>query len=212
MPTHLPPRLGRGLYAVTPDEASTASLLACVAPVLAAGARCLQYRNKSAHAALRREQVDALLPLCRGMGVPLIVNDDVELAFAAGGDGVHLGADDGDVAAARERLGPGTLIGASCYDRYDLAQDAARRGADYVAFGAFHPSPTKPNARRADPSLLARAAELGVTRVAIGGITPGNARALVEAGADLLAVISGVFGACDPAAATRAYLEAFQES
>lgn len=207
-----PPRLGRGLYAITPDEASTAALVARVEPVLAAGVACLQYRNKTADAALRREQAAALVPLCRRMGVPLIVNDDVELALQVGSDGVHLGGDDGDIAAARERLGASMLIGASCYDSLDRAVHAARCGADYVAFGAFHPSPTKPLARRADPGLLARSASIGLPRVAIGGITPANAPALVAAGADLVAVISGVFDAADPHAAARAYIDAFQES
>lgn len=195
----------RGVYAITPDEADDARLLARADTVLAAGAAWLQYRNKAADAAARERQALALLPLCRRHRVPLIVNDDWRLAAAIGADGAHLGEDDGELAAARTALGAGAILGASCYDRFDLAQAAVAAGADYVAFGAFFPSPTKPNARRAAPALLQAAAALGVPRVAIGGITPDNARPLVAAGADLLAVISGVFDAADPAAATRAY-------
>ena len=205
-----PNALRRGLYAITPDDPSTPRLLARVAPVLAAGTSCLQYRNKAAPPPLRHEQASALLAMCRRHGVPMIVNDDVELAHAIGADGVHLGGDDGDPAAARARL-PEAIIGVSCYDDIHRATAAHASGADYVAFGAFHPSTTKPAARRADPSLLADSARLGITRVAIGGITPSNARALVVAGADLVAVISGVFDAGDPAAAVQAYLSAFQE-
>ncbi|QWP76803.1 thiamine phosphate synthase [Lysobacter sp. K5869] len=201
----------RGLYAITPDEADTARLLARTATVLDAGAAWLQYRNKDADAALRREQALALLPLCRARAVPLIVNDDWRLAAQIGADGAHLGEDDGELAAARAALGAEAILGASCYADIALARSAAAQGASYVAFGAFFPSPTKPNARRAAPELLAQAAELGLPRVAIGGITPDNARNLVRAGADLLAVISGVFDAPDPAAAARAYLSCFED-
>lgn len=209
MPSFPPPR--RGVYAITPDEVSTSRLLARVEPVLAAGIACLQYRNKAAPASLRREQASALLPLCRASGVPLVINDDLHLALDLGADGVHLGGDDGDIAAARALLGDAAIVGASCYDSLQRAHDAAEAGASYVAFGAFHPSPTKPGARRAAPSLLGDSAGLGLPRVAIGGITPSNARALVAAGADLLAVISGVFDAPDPVAAVHAYRSAFQE-
>lgn len=199
----------RGLYAITPDERDTARLLARVRAVVDAGACWLQYRNKTADDRLRREQASALLPLCRAAGVPLIVNDDWRLAAAIGADGAHLGADDGELGEARAALGSDTLLGASCYDSLERARDAVTRGANYVAFGAFFPSPTKPHARRACPTLLQASAALGMPRVAIGGITPDNGRALVAAGADLLAVISGVFDAPDPAAAARAYRRCF---
>lgn len=199
----------RGLYAITPDERDTARLLARVRAVVDAGACWLQYRNKTADDRLRREQASALLPLCRAAGVPLIVNDDWRLAAAIGADGAHLGEDDGELGEARAALGSDALLGASCYDSLERARDAVTRGANYVAFGAFFPSPTKPHARRACPTLLQASAALGVPRVAIGGITPDNGRALVAAGADLLAVISGVFDAPDPAAAARAYRRCF---
>lgn len=198
----------RGLYLVTPDEPDTARLLDRMAAVLGE-ASLLQYRNKGASPALRSEQALALLPLCHGAGVPLIVNDDTDLAHAIGAAGVHLGEHDGAVQHARAVLGDAAIVGASCYDDLGRAHAAATAGASYIAFGAFFPSKTKPGARRAAPSLLREAVSLGLPRVAIGGITPDNAPALIEAGADLLAVIAGVFEAADPLAAARAYRRAF---
>lgn len=201
--TEPPVRRARGVYAITPDEADTARLLARVQPVLAAGITWLQYRNKTADAELRREQACALLDACRAAGVPLILNDDWRLAAAIGADGAHVGEHDGELTEARAALPPGALVGASCYDELQRARDAVRAGASYVAFGAFHPSTTKPGARRARPALLRDAAALGVPRVAIGGIDAGNAPALVDAGADLVAMISGIFDAADPVQAVR---------
>ena len=209
MNTHWP---RRGLYAITPDEPDTDRLLARVATVLSAGATWLQYRNKSAGDDLRAEQALALKPLCSRFGVPLIINDDWALAAAIGAAGAHVGENDGELALARHELGPDAILGASCYDDLKLARQAVFAGASYVAFGAFFASPTKPNARRASTDLLRGAASLGVPRVAIGGITPDNARPLVDAGADFLAVISGVFDAPDPTAATRTYLSCFEDS
>jgi len=201
----------RGLYAITPDEADTRALAAKVADALAGGIAALQYRNKAADATLRRTQAEALALLCRERGVPLIVNDDVALASAVGADGVHLGATDGDLAGTRRRLGPGKLLGASCYDRYALALAAKAAGADYVAFGAAFPSPTKPNAVRAPLALYARAhRELGIPIVAIGGITADNAAALVSAGVDALAVITDLFEARDIAARARDFNALFE--
>ncbi|WP_028920069.1 thiamine phosphate synthase [Pseudoxanthomonas suwonensis] len=205
-PTNTSPR---GLYLITPDEAGTARLLARVAPLLEHGVTWLQYRNKAADAALRREQATALQALCARAGVPLLVNDDAALAAEIGAAGAHLGEDDGALAAARTLLGPDAILGASCYDSLALARDAVAAGASYVAFGAFFPTTTKLVTRRATPDLLGDAAALGVPRVAIGGITPENGRALVEAGADLLAVIGGVFDAPDPVAAVHAYRRCF---
>lgn len=199
----------RGVYLVTPDEADTARLRERLVPALAAGPALLQYRNKAASPALRREQLAMLLPLCRAAGVPLLVNDDWRLAAELGADGAHLGEHDGEIAVARAALGPAALLGASCYDDPERARRAAAAGASYLAFGAFFPSGTKPLTRRADPSLFAASAALGLPRVAIGGITPDNARSLVAAGADLVAVIGGVFDAADPAAAVRALRACF---
>ena len=212
MSLHPPLWPRRGLYAITPDELDTSRLLARVAPVLDAGAAVLQYRNKPATAALRREQARALRELCSAYAVPLIVNDDCRLAAEIGADGAHLGGEDGDVREARHALGEAAILGVSCYDDLDRARRAADDGASYVAFGAFHPSGTKPTARRADASLLRDSADFGLPRVAIGGITPSNARALVDAGADLIAVIGGLFDAPDPHAAALAYLDSIKDS
>ena len=198
----------RGLYLITPDEPDTARLVDRVAPLVGLAA-CLQYRNKTADAALRDRQASALASVCRAAGVPLIVNDDPALAAEVGAEGVHLGEFDADFASARAVLGDAAIIGVSCYDDLERARRAVASGADYVAFGAFHPSTTKPGARRASPELLRAARGLPVPRVAIGGITPDNARPLVEAGADLVAVISGVFDAPDPLAAARGYRACF---
>lgn len=199
--------LSKGLYLITPDEADSARLLARVEPLLPFTA-CLQYRNKAADAALRARQAGLLQAVCAEAGVPLIVNDDAALAAAVGAEGVHLGEQDGDIAVARASVGD-AIVGVSCYDDLALAEHAAAMGADYIAFGAFFPSPTKPNARRASPDLLRDSARLKLPRVAIGGITPDNARPLVAAGADLIAVISGVFDAPDPIHAARAYRALF---
>lgn len=201
----------RGVYAITPDEPDTGRLLARVEAVLRAGASWLQYRNKAASDELRAEQALALQPLCRALDVPLIINDDWALAAAIGAAGAHLGEDDGELALARHELAPGSILGASCYDDLSRARQAAFAGASYVAFGAFFPSTTKPNARRPTPELLRDAVSLGLPRIAIGGITPQNARPLIDAGADMVAVISGIFDAPDPAAATRAYLSCFED-
>lgn len=194
--------LGRGLYLVTPDEADSDRLCQRVLPLLPFAA-CLQYRNKIATRAMRGQQAALLQALCAAADIPLIVNDDSALARSIGAAGVHIGADDGAVATARAVLGPDALIGVSCYDDLQRAVSAKHAGADYIAFGAFFTSPSKPDARRADLALLRDAATLGLPQVAIGGITPDNAGALVDAGADLVAVISGVFGAADPVAAAR---------
>ncbi|KFL37378.1 thiamine phosphate synthase [Arenimonas donghaensis] len=200
----------RGVYLITPDEPDTGRLLAQLQPLLAESPALLQYRNKAAGESLRREQAGVLARACSDAGVPLVVNDDWRLALAVGARGAHLGENDGDLAAARQAA-PGLWLGASCYDDIGRARRAVAAGADYIAFGAFFPSTTKPGARRAQPRLLAESAALGRSRVAIGGITPENASGLVAAGADLLAVIAGVFDAPDPVAALRAYQRAFTE-
>ncbi len=201
----------RGVYLITPDEADTARLLDRVAPLLAAGPTWLQYRNKTASDALRREQALALQDLCAAHGVPLIINDDPALALEVGAAGVHLGGTDGDIGAARALLGPAAIIGASCYDQLDNAERALAAGASYVAFGAFFPTTTKVTSSRAHPDLLRQSAALGVPRVAIGGLTPDNVGPIIAAGADLVAVVSSVFAANDPVATLHAYLACFQD-
>ena len=199
----------RGLYAITPDWADTARLVRVSEMILAAGCRLLQYRNKTVSDCHRQEQAVALRGLTRRYGATLIVNDDLELADFCEADGVHLGGEDGDLGTARQRLGAHRFLGASCYQSVDLARQAVAAGADYVAFGSVYPSPTKPLALRAGVELFA--APLGVPRCAIGGITPDNALPLVKAGADLLAVISALYDAPDPAVATRSFLSLYKD-
>jgi len=196
----------KGLYAITPDETDTEELLRKVSLVLQGGARILQYRNKAANAPLRLRQAKALRELTKEFSVLLIINDDAKLAQQIDADGVHLGGEDGSVAAARAVLGSGKLIGVSCYNRLGLAHEAVRQGADYVAFGSFFASAVKPAAVAASPDLLRQARrEIGVPLVAIGGITVQNGVQLLEAGADALAVISAVFGATDIQDAARQF-------
>jgi len=197
----------RGLYAITPDIADTAALARKVERALGAGVAMLQYRNKIMSKDKRLLQAKELAPLARGYGVPFIVNDDLEIALAVGANGAHLGREDGDLAAARAKL-PGKILGASCYDDLARARAAVRAGADYVAFGAVFPSPTKPAAVRAPLSLFQN--DLGVPLCAIGGITLENAPALVAAGASLLAVISDLFDAPDIGARASQYRRLFQ--
>jgi thiamine-phosphate pyrophosphorylase len=189
-----------GLYLITRESADTAALLRVVGAAISGGARLIQYRDKSGDPQRRMQQAQALRALCRVHGRLLIVNDDVVLAAAVDADGVHLGADDGSVAAARAVLGPERIIGVSCYNRPELAMAAAGAGADYVAFGAFFSSATKPGAVTAAPQLLREARSLGVPLVAIGGISADNGRVLVQAGADALAVLAAVWDAEDSAA------------
>jgi thiamine-phosphate pyrophosphorylase len=201
-----------GLYALTPDESRTEVLVSKVRQALAGGASALQYRNKTAGPELRREQGRLLAVLCRNAGVPFIVNDDLALALELDADGVHLGADDGDLAEARKRLGQGRLLGASCYDRLDLAQAAARAGADYIAFGSVFPSGTKPGAVRAPLAIFAQARRsVGLPLVAIGGINLHNAPNVIAAGADAVAVISAVFDAEDVAAGASGFTRLYQQ-
>jgi thiamine-phosphate pyrophosphorylase len=198
------------LYALTPDETDTRVLVDKVAAVLAGRPALLQYRNKLANRALQREQATTLLPLCRGAGVPLIINDDLALALEVGADGVHLGRDDGDLENARRALGPGRILGVSCYDEWGRVAAGVAAGVDYVALGAMFASTTKPLAVRASFELLQRVRrEFEVTVVAIGGITLTNVAQVLGAGADLVAVISDVFNADDPGARARAYGELF---
>ena len=186
-------------------------MLARVQPLLSF-ASCLQLRNKLMTDATLREAGTLLRDACKEAGVPLIINDDAALALELGADGVHLGEHDGDIGSARALLGDNAIIGVSCYDDIERARRLVAEGADYIAFGAFFPSPTKPHARRAGIGLLRGSASLGVPRVAIGGITPDNAGSLVAAGADLIAVISGIFDAPDPVIAARAYSSLFRNT
>jgi thiamine-phosphate pyrophosphorylase len=202
----------RGLYAITPDGLDAPVLVARLEAALQGGVRIVQYRDKTHSPAQRREIGGALQALCRRYGARFIVNDDLTLALALDADGVHLGAGDGDLAAARRVLGPDKLLGASCYADFELARAAAAAGADHVAFGAVYPSPTKPLAPPAPLHLFARCRdELGLPACAIGGITLANAPALIAAGASLLAVISDLFAAPDVTSRALAFGRLFEE-
>jgi thiamine-phosphate pyrophosphorylase len=203
----IPPR---GLYAITPDLIATEALLDAVEAVIRGGAVWIQYRTAAFED--RKRQAQALCQLCHRCRVPLIVNDDPRLAWDIGADGVHLGQDDPHYEEARALLGPQAILGVSCYNSLDRAVSAQRIGANYVAFGRFFPSKTKPEAKQAPLALLHEARrQLSIPIVAIGGITPENGGALIEAGADLLAVIEGVFGQPDLEAAARRYTELFRD-
>lgn len=201
----------RGLYAVTPDIADTDLLLAKVAAALQGGINMLQYRNKAANHKLQTQQARELLPLCRQYNVPLIINDSVKLCLTLDADGVHLGADDGNLAEVRARLGASKILGASCYNRFDFALAAEKSGANYVAFGACFASSTKPNAPVAGLDLFMRAKkELKIPCVAIGGITLENSAKIIESGADAIAVIGALFNAADIAKTSQQFTQMFQ--
>jgi len=200
-----------GLYAIADTAViPAAGVSAAVRAALAGGASAVQYRDKGVDAERRLADARVLAQLCRQAGALFIVNDDAELAAASGADGVHVGREDAALDACRDRLGADAVIGISCYNRLELALEAERGGADYVAFGSFFPSRVKPDAVRATPALLREArARLRVPIAAIGGITPDNAAALIAAGADALAVITGVFAQPDVEAAARRYARLF---
>lgn len=199
-----------GLYAITPDGMYGPELVERTAAALRGGARLVQYRDKHADAERRLDEARQLRALCTAAGALLIVNDDCELAATAAADGVHLGRDDMPPGNARSMLGDDAIIGVSCYDSIERAAAAAAAGADYIAFGGFFPSPTKPDATPAAPGLITRAkAAFAVPVCAIGGITPENGRELVETGADMLAVLSGLFSSTDVETSARAYTKLF---
>lgn len=197
----------RGLYAITPDGIDSERLIEAVRLALRGGIALLQYRRKLASTDVRFLEAEKLMLLARARGVPFIINDDVELALALGADGVHVGRDDPDILRSKKTL-PGKIVGASCYDDLNLARGAVRAGADYVAFGSVFTSPTKPGAVRAALSLFKN--DLGVPLCAIGGITLDNAAQAIDAGADMLAVISDLFDAPDIAARARQYGKLFK--
>ena len=198
-----------GLYAITKTENKTAEqILADVSEAIRAGIQILQYRDKQAVDAIYL--AGALKELCHTNNIPLIINDDLVLAKRIGADGVHIGKEDGLLSHARELLGHQAIIGVSCYDSVDLAQQAQQQSADYVAFGRFFPSSSKPLAAVAHLSSLQYAqACINIPIVAIGGILPDNGAELLDAGADLLAVIGGIFTST-PYQSTLAYQALFK--
>ncbi len=181
------------LYLITDSQLLAGRLLPAIEQALIGGAKLIQYRDKSTDTAKRLHEAQQLKALCQCYNVPLIINDDLELA-AQLGLGVHLGQQDGSIALARQRLGQDAIIGATCHNSLEFAKQAATQGASYLAFGAFYPSSTKPLAQAADLQTLTQAKQLfSLPVVAIGGINLDNARPLIDAGADYLAVISDIF-------------------
>ncbi len=202
-----------GLYAVTPEMTDSIALISKVDAALRGGARVIQYRSKAIAESLRRTQAGELARLCRTWNALFIVNDDVALAREVDADGVHLGKDDGGVLAARSMLGPGKLIGVSCYNEIRRAREAQSQGADYVAFGSFFSSSTKPDAIPTGAELLQIATlEIRLPVVAIGGINENNAAVLIAAGADAVAVVSALFDAIDVEAQARRFARLFRMS
>ena len=185
------------------------ALLQAVAAALTAGAKVVQYRDKSSDAQKRRGEAMALRALCAAHDACFLVNDDAQLALDVGADGVHIGRDDGGMARARAVLGADKTVGVSCYNQPELARRAQSQGADYVAFGAFFPSDIKPHAVRADIALL-RDPTLNIPVVAIGGINAENAAPLIANGASAIAVISAVLKADDPGRAARELVQLFE--
>lgn len=200
----------RGLYAITPEHQRGTALLAAVRAALAGGASVVQYRAKQVTPGTAREEASLIRAACTEFGATLVINDDPALAVDVCADAVHVGRDDGSLRDTRRAVGNTMMIGVSCYDRMDLAVDAVQAGADYVAFGSFFPSTVKPGAVRPSISLLTEARRrLPVPIVAIGGITVDNAHQLIDAGADAVAVITGLFEAEDVRARAVAFLESF---
>lgn len=195
-----------GIYAITPEMDDTTGLVTKVSAALAGGVRLVQYRNKNGSAKLRRYQCEAVLERVQAVSGTLIVNDDPQLAVDVRVDGVHLGKDDGTVANARRLLGPDKIIGVSCYNDLSRARQQEEAGADYVAFGSFFPSKTKPAAVSASLDLLLRAKSLlTIPMVAIGGIERNNAKRLLDGGADAVAVLSALFCVDDVVHEARAF-------
>ncbi|MFF7706187.1 thiamine phosphate synthase [Pseudomonas sp. NPDC007930] len=193
----------RGLYAVTDQALLANRFLSYVQAALDGGLALLQYRDKTHDASRRLREASALIKLCEPYKTQLLINDDAELA-AKLGVGVHLGQTDGPLPAARTLLGRQAIIGATCHASVELARQAAAQGASYVAFGRFYDSAVKPQAAPASLAVLEQArAELKLPICVIGGITVENAAPLVERGADLLAVIGGLFNADTPQDVTR---------
>lgn len=200
-----------GLYAIADSTyLQDDEFVPAVRAVLTGGARVIQYRDKKNPPARQEVIAHTLATLCHEYGVPFLINDNVQLAKAVGAAGVHLGRDDMEIGVARSALGPAAIIGMSCYNELDRARAVQAAGANYVAFGRFFPSHTKPMAHQASPDLLREArAALSIPIVAIGGITPENGASLVEAGASALAVIEGVFNQRDKRVAAARYAKLF---
>lgn len=202
-----------GLYAITPDLENTNDLLNKVQQALEGRVQLIQYRNKLANEILRRKQAKLLLQLCREYGIPLIINDHLDLAIEIDADGLHVGQDDISVTKARNQFGQDKIIGASCYNNLDLAVQAEKEGADYVAFGAFFSSLTKPNTISVTMDLVDQAKKrISLPIVAIGGIKLANARTVIQGGCAAVAVCNDLFHTENIKATAIQYSQLFAEN
>lgn len=199
----------KGLYAITPDIVDDNHLVTQVTKVLQGGVSMLQYRSKSTDNALKYRQGKLLQGLCRQHDILFIINDDLDLTIKLNADGVHLGQQDMTIRQARVALGPRCIIGASCYNSLETAAQAKQAGADYLAFGAIYPSASKPQAEHAPLALLTAARQFGLPVVAIGGLHLGNAQHAIDAGADAIAMIQGLFASPDPQETAQALSRLF---
>ncbi len=198
----------QGLYAITDPELMGADLAEKAEQAILGGIKILQYRNKTASIEQQELEASSLCKLCNKHDVLFIINDNIELAIKVNADGLHLGQKDTQLQQARKLLGENKIIGVTCNNKIEFAQTAQGQGADYVAFGRFFNSLTKPSAPHAELSLLSEARkQITVPIVAIGGITPESAPFLLNEGADMLAVIQGIFGQADILNATRQFVE-----
>ena len=198
----------KGLYAIT--ESNSKNLIENVTLALKGGIKILQYRNKQASSQQKQQEAQALAALCKKFNTPFIINDDIQLAQKVRADGVHLGRDDGSILAARAQLGDKAMIGVTCYQDIEIARQAEKLGANYVAFGSFFASPTKPQAPRAGIKLLQQAKqEISLPICCIGGITLENASTLIDNGADMIAVISSLFASDNITATAQQFTRKF---
>ncbi len=206
--------LGKGLYAITDCEnLAFDSLFDKTRQILNVGIVALQYRDKSTGSQLRRERARTLQAICKRHRIPFLINDDIQLALDIQADGVHIGKNDAGLQETRQLLGQDFIIGVSCYNNIKQAETAQAMGADYIAFGAFYPTTTKQHTVSVMPTLLSQGKDvLNIPIVAIGGITPENGGALVEAGADMLAVISSIYSPAEPAQVILQFNKLFQVS
>ena len=203
-----------GLYVITDNDIALKAnqpIAVLVEHAIAGGARIIQYRNKSATTSIRQREAGELAQICKASAVTFLVNDDVDTAIAVDADGVHLGQVDMPLSTAREYLGSDKIIGITCHNNFDYALQAQQNGADYVAFGRFFASTTKPQAPPADLSILQKAKQqLHIPVCAIGGITSANAIQVIEHGADMLAVIHAVLAADDITLAANEFARLFK--
>ena len=203
----------QGLYLVTPDWDDTRELVRVTELALQGGAALVQYRHKTADPALRKEQAQSLHALCRRYQRPFIINDHVDLCLALDADGIHVGGTDATVAEVRAAVGPSKIVGASCYGSLELARDAHRAGASYVAFGGFYPSRVKKYPVTTPIDIVAQSkATIPLPTVVIGGMTHDNAAPLVAVGADMVAAISSIYLATDPQAAAATFVQMLEPS